>query len=166
MRPTEGEDERLKPDALAIRGKGVLAFLFSRKGGLHYEAGKTLLGIRCGIGGHRRPADQLCCASSGQADQKLRSHRRNMERPMYITTYIVRSDGTWDYVEEYIVPSRSGKPRRTILIKGRGKLELLKDGKAKSVSGFVETWTLHEGDGKRLISTADPACMGQYTQIK
>ena len=82
------------------------------------------------------------------------------ERPV---TAIVRPDGTYEIVLEYIVPPKLGKPRRTILIKARGKLELLKDGKAKTGS---ETWTLHEGDGKRVISTSDPACMGQYTHVK
>ncbi len=78
-------------------------------------------------------------------------------------TMIVKPDGTYEIVHEYIVPSRLGKPRRTILIKASGKLELLKDGKAKTGS---ETWTLHEGDGKRVISTSDPACLGQLTKVK
>jgi len=80
-------------------------------------------------------------------------------------TIIVRPDGTYETVGEFIVPSRSGKPR-TVIGKGRGKLELLKDGKVKAAKdgGTVETWTLHEGDGKRVISTS--ACLGQYTQVK
>ncbi len=79
-------------------------------------------------------------------------------------TMIVKPDGTYEIVHEYIVPSRLGKPRRTILIKGGGKLKLLKDGKVKA--GIDTLMTLHEGDGKRVISTYDPACLGQLTKVK
>ncbi len=70
-----------------------------------------------------------------------------MEIP-YISTF--REDGTYT----------SKRPGRT----DNRTLKLTKDGKA--VNTREGTFTLHEGDGKRVLSFSNPRGSGQYTPVK
>jgi len=64
--------------------------------------------------------------------------------------FIVKPDGT------YTIVRRSGT--------SSGTLKLLKNGQAKSARGT--TWTLHEGEGKRILSNSNPRGTGVFTRVK
>lgn len=62
-------------------------------------------------------------------------------------TVTIRPDGTYKHV-------RAGRT-------SSGTFKLLKDGKVKS---RTTTWTLHEGEGKRILTTSHPRGTGKYTK--